>query len=1324
MTELPDTQKLNAATPIMAALGTVMCGVGRTIKGLSELMGLMDDGIFTDSPMTKIMKNKKQFSEWFGSIAIFVRDGILAPVTGKLKVESLMLAANIIVAMTKVATSIVPMIKGLAEAIALATDAPSFWADTPMAKIVKAKDTFALYFRQIAIFMRDGIIVPVMEEMDGVDITKAAGVLRSMMSIVGTVGPMIKGLAGVVGLMSEDAAKAIDTDFPLDKIVDMRATFSDFFRKTAIFLRDGIVDPILTEMPEPGSIMKAGQILGAMVNVIAQIPKVVNGIAGGLVPLVETSLKDPIKDTASEIISESAGNFRTFFCGVVELLRDGIVMPIVDEMPEPGIILKAGQIMSATTNVIATLKNTILALASLIGPLNSNDCLKEAPVNMIGRSAAEYAYWFGATFALMRYGIIDPIIALMPDAKLIKEVKERLDGMMLVMNGINPLITRMVEMFGIYDPNKTFEAGPVTMLGVMAKLFTQYFTNVARFLRQGIIEPIMSYLPDSTQIEATFYKLANMYKILRIIPTYLANVVKAMAPLNPRGMFRDSPIVTIMNSTKYFTEWFQSLAKFMYFGIISPMMNYFPEEKDMIQALEKLDNMQVILGRLPNYMDSIVQALEPLNPKELEGMAPIRQIIESVDTYQVWFTNLAAFLWNGIAYPITKYFPEESHMIDALNKLNNMQAILGEMPGYMDSVVQALEPLMPKVMLGNAPIKDIMMAVNEYEGWMMGLAAFLWNGITYPIIRYFPEDNHVEDAVNKLDNIQVILKRLPGYMESVVTAFEPLNPKEMMGVAPIRAVIMAATEYEAWMKGLAAFLWNGVTNPILTFFPEDEHVASAVAKLNNMNKVLEVIPKYLEKVVEIMKVIDPRDLLADTPLRTLKNNYEMYRGWLQAMGAFVWNGIILSIEDFLPEVADGRNSLRKLQTTSLILDEMPATITSLSKTLGSLSALTEVFSMNAGMTNLIKGTTNMAFAISKGIIEPLNNLLPEDSELLSVLRKLEITSLILADISEALRAMNMEMMETMTMQMVSTDIAGSAAKEIGFDGLETVQETFSAASTAAMTGPMTTFQAVASIGQYLLDTATSIVGMPAKIFQEAMSIGAAIGGGLIDSATFAFNLPGEIYKGITNIGSSVGSMVMDVSQSMYDMMPQIYKDIAGFGISIGNSLMDTANSILNLPGKAFDSLIGMGSSLGGTLLDSVASLFGNKTASPVEDPNAASGNISTARMTSEEVIRSRIAAKRVMEEPPQAQVSGKELNEIADESSTQTELQRKLVDLFTQVLNELKPKSSPVTASAGMFGDTKPNEVANRPAKYFRNPAGLVAQNPGKSVVNLGPPRV
>ena len=1518
MTELPNPSQLKAATPVMAALGTVMCGVGRTIKGLSEMMGLMDDGIFTDSPMTKIMKNKKQFSAWFTSVAIFVRDGIVGPVNNNLKVSNLILASNIIVAMAKVATSLPPMIKGLAEAVALATDAPSFFADAPMSKIIKSKDTFAQYFRQIAIFMRDGIVIPVMEEMDGVNISAAASVMRSMMSIVSTVGPMIKGLAGVVGLMSEDASTAIDTDFPLDKIVAMRDTFSDFFRKTAIFLREGIVMPILGEMPEPGMILKAGQILGAMANVIGVIPQVIRGVTEGLIPLVEAPLKNPIMDTAKEKIDESAETFSKFFLSTVVLLRDGIILPIVGEMPETGLILKAGQIMGATTNVIGTLKQTILALASLIGPLNSSDCLKEAPVNMIGRSVGEYAYWFGATFGLMRYGIVDPILNLMPDAKVVKEVKQRLDGMMQVMSGVSPLIATMVEMFGVYDPNKTFEAGPVSMIGIMAKLFTQYFTNVAKFLRKGIIEPIMMYLPESSQIEAVFYKLANMYKILRIIPRYLENVVVALAPLNTKGMFKDSSIAVIMNSTKYFTEWFVGLAKFFYFGIIGPMMNYFPNEKEMLAALNKLDNMQAILGRLPDYMDSIVQSLEPLNPKELEGMAPIRQIMESADTYEKWFVNLAAFMWNGIAGPITYFFPEEKLMIDALNKLDNMETILQRLPGYMEKVVKAFELLNPKEMLGVAPIRMVMMAVDDYEVWMKGLAAFLWNGVVNPIINFFPEkklmidavrkldnmetilqrlpgymekvvkafellnpkemlgvapirmvmmavddyevwmkglaaflwngvvnpiinffpeeklmidavrkldnmerilqrlpgymekvvkafellnpkemlgvapirmvmmavddyevwmkglaaflwngvvnpiinffpeESHVGDAIKKLDNMETILQRLPGYMEKVVKAFELLNPKEMLGVAPIRVVMMAVTEYEGWMKALAAFLWNGVTNPILTYLPDKEHVETALAKIENMNSILDVMPEYINKAVGFMKVLDPRDLLAEQPLNTLKANYEIYRTWLQALGAFMWNGIILSIEDYLPEPGDGKKSLQKLQTTSAIMEIMPGTVISLSKTLGAISGLTEVFGAEAGMTRLIKGTSTMAFAISKGIVEPLNNLLPDDSELLSVLRKLEITSLILADISDALNAMNMEMMGAMSVQAASSDMVLGFENKVGIYGIEGIQENFAGASIEAQkqidkVGLSITdvFMSVSGVmfdllpsfhkeliqfsfflGESLFNAASSILDIPMLAIKGFLSIGSF----MTDTIT-------GIYTDIMNFGTLISDSVFGAIMSILDlpnkaiqvlkgfgsfvtgMLTGIFSQVTGFISWITDSIFGTAQAILDLPNKILEGIKGIGSSITSWLFGSKAPAEAEKTFKK-EDVNTDEPRMSTARQASDEAIRSKISAKRVMEEPQQAQVSGKELNEIADESSTQTELQRKLVELFTQVLNELKPKSSPVTASGGMFGNTKPNEVANRPAKYFRNPSGSFAQNPGKAVVNLGPPRV
>ena len=109
---------------------------------------------------------------------------------------------------------------------------------------------------------------------------------------------------------------------------------------------------------------------------------------------------------------------------------------------------------------------------------------------------------------------------------------------------------------------------------------------------------------------------------------------------------------------------------------------------------------------------------------------------------------------------------------------------------------------------------------------------------------------------------------------------------------------------------------------------------------------------------------------------------------------------------------------------------------------------------------------------------------------------------------------------------------------------------------------------------------------------------------------------------------------------------------------------------------------------------------------------------------SPDAIRQKIAARVIGEEPATNNVTSEELTNIASESEEQTDLQRKLVDLFTKVLDALKPQTSPTTSTGGIFGDTSPNQLASKPAKYFRNPLGAVAQLPSKASTNLGVPRV
>jgi dimeric dUTPase (all-alpha-NTP-PPase superfamily) len=185
---MPNTEDLRKAQTILIGVATIACATGKTIKSLAEVMALMDPvSLFFDSPMEKIVNNKKQFTDWFDSIAVFVRDGIVDPVVAIFTdTTQLNKAAVIIRAMSLIAIRLVPLIKNLAEAISLATDAPTFFGVAPMQKIVDNKEKFKGWFISIAEFMKTGIIMPVFNNLGDVRINnEGSGIINLWKWITG-----------------------------------------------------------------------------------------------------------------------------------------------------------------------------------------------------------------------------------------------------------------------------------------------------------------------------------------------------------------------------------------------------------------------------------------------------------------------------------------------------------------------------------------------------------------------------------------------------------------------------------------------------------------------------------------------------------------------------------------------------------------------------------------------------------------------------------------------------------------------------------------------------------------------------------------------------------------------------------------------------------------------------------------------------------------------------------------------------------------------------------------------------------------------------------
>jgi len=103
-------------------------------------------------------------------------------------------------------------------------------------------------------------------------------------------------------------------------------------------------------------------------------------------------------------------------------------------------------------------------------------------------------------------------------------------------------------------------------------------------------------------------------------------------------------------------------------------------------------------------------------------------------------------------------------------------------------------------------------------------------------------------------------------------------------------------------------------------------------------------------------------------------------------------------------------------------------------------------------------------------------------------------------------------------------------------------------------------------------------------------------------------------------------------------------------------------------------------------------------------------------------IQSKVAAQKAGNQLPSSKVSSDELADIATESETQTELQKKLVGLFEDMLKALKPADQAIVGQAGAGpADTSGEKVGGKPPNYFRSSQGMVNSGPGKQTLNMGP---
>jgi hypothetical protein len=616
--EFNDTKKLSEAAKAMEDVGKLISTVSPVIKGISEIMGFVNRTWIQyisggGSTMGDILNSKDKFASYFFSIASFVKTGIVDPVVTIFKdVKSLNLAALILDQITKVTTSVTTTIKNLAEAIALMSSSKGWIEKTPMQEIIDNKKLFSKWFKEIGIFVRDGIVIPTLETMKGIDIGAATKIIISMARIASSITPMIKNLASAIGLMSAGGEENIDTECPVDRIIASKEKFRKFFREIAKFMKEGIVDPIIDVMPDPKNIMAAAKIMTSMNSLIMTIPRVIKNLANGLIPLVDSPDED-LKNIPANKIEANTDKFKKFFRQTAKFMKEGIVEPIISEMPDSKVVEEAAKILIANNKLLNNLRSVIANLGYLFGGLNPDKTLKDSPVAMISRMAPIFADWFYNIAQLMTEGIVDPILVFFPSSEEVIEATVRLENLIKVIKMIPGFLANLGKTLAEVLPAvMSLEA---TGVGSKAMIFSSIFGNIANSLIVGILEPI-SRMPDKEGLEEVVGTLNG-----------LANVVYAASDSMKRmgSVFGEFGIITGVFSAvfgrwdqTYFQKSFMNMANSLNYGLIRPIMKFMPKKSELDMVIEQLDGLITVLDKVKESMIKVSETMASIGELGLD----------------------------------------------------------------------------------------------------------------------------------------------------------------------------------------------------------------------------------------------------------------------------------------------------------------------------------------------------------------------------------------------------------------------------------------------------------------------------------------------------------------------------------------------------------------------------------------------------------------------------------------------------------------------------------------------------------------------------------
>lgn len=552
-------------------------------------------------------------------------------------------------------------------------------------------------------------------------------------------------------------------------IVAFSATVMWIGRQIAGLVKPEEAEEIGTALENMGKVAKA---LATSTEVLQE----------NIVPLTQGGW---FSDSPIEQLQEAMPMFKSFFTEVARFFRWGIIKPIEQYF--------GGLDLGSTTNTIQALGSMAKALKPTMKFLD--DVVAEwtdtswwsgsSKVEELSANMPEFRKFFLSVAKFFRHGIITPVLQYFGDVDQIKVATAAIEGIGTMASKI-PSVLEFLS--GPVDELTT--AGwwsgesPADKLGEKMPLFREFFVSVAKFMRHGIVTPILQYFPEKGTIEEAAARVDGMVVVIKSLTPFLDDLTAELQPLITGGWFSDSPIENAGDIVKEFAHYFWGIGMALKYGIMHPIMTGFPTPEEADQAIDRLIGMKTVIKAIPSTLAAITSTLEPL----VNGpwwSSPVADMEDMISEFAYFFSGIGRALGWGVFLPIMAYFPNEKRAVEALSRLKAMENVIKAVPPVLDAVSSEL------LRFTNgwwwfSPIADMRSSAREFGHFFWGISQALQNGIIDPVLKNFADVAALEEAANKLELLADIMTNLVTVMQALSEVSKEMQETDLADMDPAK----------------------------------------------------------------------------------------------------------------------------------------------------------------------------------------------------------------------------------------------------------------------------------------------------------------------------------------------------------------------------------------------------------------------------------------------------------------------------------------------------------------------------------------------------------